>query len=259
MLPTYGRIGDIPRPSGRGAIMLATAVSSGAAATILDGPFAVVGGIAASVTLIAYLYIEVVKPAWRRHRLQHPCHVWFNIKGTYDGGVPYIAGDGKPHHLKELVLPPNYETEIEIIYLPKLAYFEFSIAFGCELSDDDGKPHAFECFNRFTIPGKGKSHWIPGVDDGHSLNRHKFYTIIRNAPRNTGTHFIVGFKFRTEKVGVFPMKLYFMTNEVEGEADLTVRVEERPTTSMKCCVKQHGECYVYPAVSRDSLDKMTKH
>jgi len=228
--------------------MLGIALGDGPPLTMLDGPFAILGGLAATVTLAAYLFIELVKPAWRRHQLRHPCHVYFNIMRPNEGDVPYVQREGKSHHLKELVLPPNYETEIELIYLPKLAFFESEIAFGCEIDNPDGKPYAFECFHRFAMPGKGKAHWIPGVDEGHTLTRHKFYSITRNKPRNTGTHFIVGFKFRTEKVGVFPMKLYFLTNEIEGSADLTVRVEERPTTSMKCYVKEHGECYVYPTV-----------
>jgi hypothetical protein len=226
--------------------MLGIALGGGAASTMLDGPFAIAGGIAATVTLAAYIFVEVAKPAWRRCRLRHPCHVYFNIMRPNEGEVPYVQRDGKSHHLKELVLPPNCEVEIELIYLPKLEFFEAEISFGCEIDDPDGKPYAFECFNRFAMPGKGKGQWIPGVDEGHSLTRHKFYHIVRNRPRNTGTHRIVGVKFRTEKVGVFPMKLYFLTNEVEGEADLTVRVEERPQTSMKCQLKEHRGCYVYP-------------
>jgi len=213
---------------------------------MLDGPFAILGGIAAATTLVAYLFIEFVKPRWRRYRLRHPCHVYFNIMRPDEGEVPYVQRDGKSHHLKELTLPPNCEVEIELIYLPKLEYFESEIMFGCEVENPDGKPYAFECFHRFNMPGKGKDHWIPGVDEGHSITRHKFYQIVRNRPRNTGTHRIVGFKFRTEKVGIWPMKLYFIMPELEGSADLTVRVEERPQTSMRCQLNEHGECYVYP-------------
>jgi hypothetical protein len=213
-----------------------------------DHAWIVAAAILAGATLVAYLVVEVGLRAFRRSRLKHPCDVYFNIMRPNEGEVVYVRREGKSHHLKELVLPPNCEVEIELIYLPRLEFIESEIAFGCEVEDPEGKPYAVECFSRFSMPGKGKDRWVPGVDEGHTLTRHKFYQIIRNRARNTGTHRIVGFKFRTERVGVWPMKLFFMTPEVEGEADLIVRVEDRPTTSMKCYVKEHGECYVYPTV-----------
>jgi hypothetical protein len=211
-----------------------------------DHIWIVAAAVLAASTFVVYGLVEVVGPAIRRYRLRHPCHVYFNIMRPNEGEVSYVQREGKSHHLKELTLPPNSEVEIELIYLPKLEFFESEIMFGCEVESPEGKPYAFECFHRFNMPGKGKDRWIPGFDEGHSLTRHKFYHIVRNRTRNMGTHRIVGLKFRTEKPGIWPMKLYFIMPELEGSADLTVRVEERPKTSMKCYVKEHGECYVYP-------------
>jgi hypothetical protein len=211
-----------------------------------DHAWIVSAAVLAGLTFIAYGCVEMILPLVRRYRLRHPCHVWFNIMRPDEGEVSYVQREGKSHHLKELVLPPNSEFEIEVIYLPKLDFYESEIIFESSSSDIDGKPFAFECFNRFAMPGKGRGQWIPGVDEGHTLTRHKNYHIVRNRARNVGTHRFIGFKFKTEKVGVFPMKFIFITPEVEGNADLTIRVEERPTTSMKCYVKEHGECYVYP-------------
>jgi hypothetical protein len=221
------------------------AAAAGTAAMSEDHVWIVSAAILAGLTFVASV-CATLWPLVRRYRLRHPCHVYFNIMRPNEGEVPYVQRAGKSHHLKELTLPPNSEFEIELNYLPKLDFYECEIMFGCEVEDPDGKPYAFECFHRFNLPGKGKDRWVPGVDEGHNLTRHKFYHMIRNRPRNVGTHRIVGFKFRTEKVGVWPMKVYFIMPELEGSADLTVRVEERPTTSMKCYVKEHGECYVYP-------------
>lgn len=213
----------------------------------LDGPFAILGGVAASATLVAYLFIEVVRPVWRRWRLRHPCDVYFNIIGTHEGEITYAIQDDRTHHTKEIVLPTNSETPIEIIYRPKIPFFEETIAFGCE-GNNDGKPYAKEYFNRYTVLGQSK--WVPGRDEGHSVDRHKFYQIVRKKPRNLGSHVVLGFKLITEKAGVFPAKLYFLTDEVEGSADLTIRVEEKPKTVSRCMIKDHWDCYVYPSTRK---------
>ena len=223
--------------------MLAIALGAEGASMTLDGVFAIVGGVAATITLAAYLLIEVVKPWMRRRRMKHPCEANFNIISRSEGEITYAIQEDRGHQVKELVLPSQSEIPIEVIYLPKVAFFEESIAFGCE-GEIEGKPYAIECFNRYTL--MGKSQWIPGVDEGHTLNRHKFYQIVRKKPRNLGTHVLVGFKLKTENVGVFPMRLYFITDEVEGSADLTIRVEDNPKTPMQCVVKDHWDCYVYP-------------
>ena len=210
--------------------------------TALEGPFAVIGGITAAAVLFLYVFVEFIKPIWRRRELRHPCYVWFNIISTSEGKIDYAAQDDRVHHVKELVLPTHSEVPIEIIYLPRIAYFEVEFAFGCE-TDVKGKPYAFECFSRFVTAGK--SHWTPDKDEGHYVNRHQFYWIVRNRHRSPGTHRVVGFRVRTEIAGVFPAKVYFMTDEIEGSADLTIRVEDYPRTLMRC--SSHGGCLVNPA------------
>jgi hypothetical protein len=217
---------------------------------MLEGPFAIIGGVMATLTLATYVFIEIVKPAWRRNRLRHPCNAYFSIMPATEGRIEYAVQDDRGHHVSELVLPPRSEISVELVYIPKLPFYEAKLAFGCE-GDVDGKPYAFECFDRFTI--KGQAHWIPERDQGHSLTRQKFYQIIRHEHRNVGTHFVIGFKLRTEKPGTFPMKMFFMTDEVEGSADLTIIVEERPKTSMKCTLKGHRDCWIYPSVFMPAL------
>ncbi len=197
----------------------------------------------AGLTFVAYAWVEGLQPLIRRYRLRHPCRVYFNIPGPDETRIAHSQQDERGHRTRELTLPPNAEVEIEIIYVPKLAFHEIRFAFGCPFGIE-GKPYAFEAFHRFTV--QGKSHWKPGEDEGHKTDRHKFYEWKRDEKRNTGTDFLVGFKLRTEKVGVWPMKVFFVTDEVEGSADLTIRVEDKPTTSSKCMI--HRDCYVYPSI-----------
>ena len=179
----------------------------------------------------------------RRWRLRHPCEVDFLILPRDQGSHAYAIQDNKEHRVKELILPPNGVFEIEIIYLPKLPFFESKVAFGCE-KVDPGKPYAIERFNRFIE--SGKSHWVPGHDPEDALTRTKMYWAKREEHRPIGTGIILGFKLKTKNVGTYPMILAFVTDEVEGSAMLTIRVEDPAKTPMVCCKKGHSKCFVYP-------------
>jgi len=226
--------------------MVVIAVGAAVTAAVSDDhAWIIAAAILAGLTFTAYVVVEVIGPIIRRWRLKHPCHVYFNIPAPEEGVVDYVRQDTDGHHVKELTLPPNADVEIEIIYRPKLAFREIKFAFGCPLGSE-GKPFAYEAFERFTI--KGKSHWKPGEDEGHKTNRHKFYQWHRDEMRNTGSFFLLGFKLRTIQTGIWPMKVFFVTDEIEGSADLVIRVENKPTTSSKCFIREHRECYVYPSI-----------
>ena len=64
--------------------------------------------------------------------------------------------------------------EIEIECLPKTSFYEEAFSFGCD-GEDNAKPFAIERFDR--LIEVGKNCWIPGKDDGHSLDRHKYIVI----------------------------------------------------------------------------------
>jgi hypothetical protein len=236
------------RPKSKGRILPIIGGITAAVAIVSDDHVWIVAAtFLAGGTLVAYLIIEFVLPAWRRRRLKHPCEVHFNVPGRHEGvELTYAVQDDRTHHVDELVLPANSEVAIEIIYLPKLPFYESMIAFGCEGNIDD-KPYAIECFNRFNI--KGKSRWVPGEDDGNKLTRQKYYHIDRNEHRNIGTHRVVGYKLKTGSAGVFETRVFFMTDETEGRATLTIRVEDEPKTLMRCKL-DHWDCYVYPSTQK---------
>jgi len=193
-----------------------TDISANSLVTLLT----IVAGVAAAATLILYVAVEILIPIRRRHRLRHPCSAEFLIVDKDQGLLDHAIQDDVEHRTKELVLSANSVYCVEIIYKPRLEYFESKIAFGCE-SDSPEKPYAFERFNRYIE--KGKARWIPGCDLEDSLTRKKLYIARRDEPRNVGSEFIVGFKVQTRGVGTFPMNLYFITNEIEGKATLQGR------------------------------------
>jgi hypothetical protein len=63
-------------------------------------------------------------------------------------------------------------------------------------------------------------------------------------PYAVGTHRVLTFRVQTRDLGVYPFQISFVTDEIEGSAELTIRVEDRPTTRMRC--HSHIGCWVRP-------------
>jgi hypothetical protein len=210
-----------------------------------EGPWAIAGAVAAIVVLGITGYDIFVRPIWRRFRLRNPCEVHFAIRPLQQATLDYIFQDDQGHRVKELVVPANQLVEIEIGYEPKIAFYEAELIFGCD-GDDATKPFATECINR--LIAVGKSHWIPGEDEGHWRDRHKCYHVLRNKPRAVGTHIAVGFMLQTGAPGTYPANVSFLTNEMDRTVSLKIRVEDKPHTRMRCHEKGHLGCYVRPMV-----------
>jgi hypothetical protein len=72
---------------------------------------------------------------------------------------------------------------------------------------------------------------------------HDYYHVARDVPRNTGTHFGTVFKLQTRAPGIYPVTLSFL----EGVSKrLTIRVEDKPKTPMRCYMRGHVGCFVRP-------------
>jgi hypothetical protein len=200
--------------------------------------FGVWVGIAAFLVL---LWVQFGRP-WRRYlRLKHPCEVHFQIRALENRSQPYAKQDQLGHRVKELVLPTYSEVEIELGCVAKLPFTEKHQVFTCE-GDRDKKPYATEWIVHFVETGRKRG--MPGKDDGHSIDVHKGYHRKTDQARNLGTHFVTGFKLYTRAPGRYKTKLFFLTDEREGVAELSILVEEAPETCMPC--DAHWECSVTP-------------
>jgi hypothetical protein len=115
------------------------------------------------------------------------------------------------------------------------------------------KPLALERFTRFITDGKGKNRWVPGVDASDSLDRKGNYHYDSAMPgRAVGSCYTMGFKIKTRSEGVFKAWLGFLTDEVDGSATLTLRIENRPRTRMVC--RNHKGCRLRPAYRAERQD-----
>jgi len=197
-------------------------------------------GVSTAVLGLA-VFTQIIKPWLRRRRLRQPCKVHFLIRPLQSHRLSYVLQDDQRHDVKAMVLPAHSEVEIEIGYKAKVHFRETEMTFGCD-GDEDAKPYATECFVRFVAIGKG--HWIPGQDEGHYVDVHRYYHSRRDVFRNVGTHYVTGFKFVTRAPGAYRTYLSFLGDEVEGNAELLILVEDKPHTRMKCV--RHWGCYLRP-------------
>jgi hypothetical protein len=195
-------------------------------------------GIAAFLVL---LWVQFGRPLRRHIRLKHPCEVHFQIRSKDNRLQPYARQDGLGHRVKELVLPSFSEVEIEIGCKAKLPFNEKEQIFACD-GERDKKPCPVEWVVHFVETGKKGG--MPGTDEGHYIDVHKGYHRVTGTARNTGTHFVTGFKLLTKNPGRYKARLFFLTDEREGVADLSILVEDDPQTCMVC--DEHWECGISP-------------
>jgi hypothetical protein len=207
-----------------------------------EGPYTIIAAVAAVIGVLLLTWIEFIAPAWRRYRLRNPCEVRFVIRGLDHAEMPHLILDDETHIVDELVLPSHSLVEVEIGYIPRLPLFLVQMVVGCE-GDINQKPFAVEALARFTEAGK--TSFGPG-EDGHSRDIHKHWHIRRETPRSVGTHYVTTLKMQTRGSGVYPLTISFITDEIEGNASLMLRVEDVPRTRMRCRAKGHRGCLVRP-------------
>lgn len=204
-------------------------------------------GAMASVLVLGFVVWEwVLYPLQRRIRLRRPCRAHFVIRELERVPLPYVVQDSDMHQVRELVLPANSCVDIEIGYFPSIHFHEVAFIFACEGKEGD-RPFAKERFTRFVKVGK--SRWVPGTDATDTVDVHNYYHVSRDAPRNIGTHFVTGFRLQTLGAGIYSVTLTFLTDEVEGVSKrLTIRVEDKPKTRMRCYMRGHLGCFVRPRI-----------
>ena len=235
--------------------LIASAVIGGLSAMV-DGGVSwlayapAVGAAIAFAALLVGVWNVFAAPRLKRRKLRHPCEAHFNIQPLHMGDLGYVIQDDDGHKVREIVLPANRLLELEIEYLPRIAYQERSIVFGCE-GDEATKPIPTEYIDR--LDHRGKSYFVPGQHQGHARNRHGFYHVTWDKPRTPGMTCIIGFKVQTRAVGTYPVTLSFVTDEVLGKNEtLKITVEEPPRKFMRCIAHRHRGCLVRPVISAAS-------
>jgi len=232
-----------PSPSDYRATRWAIVAALMGALAVVLGDVSVGIQLAALCIGAAGLYLAlhniVIRPWLRTRRLKKPCDVRFVVRGYQDVTLNYVIQDDERHILNELVLPSHSIVEIEFGYKPQVPIQLEVLIFGCE-GDIDSKPYVIGAYDKFTgRPADDKL-----AEGDHRTDINKNWHTIRKVARSVGGHFVVTYRVQTSHAGVYPVNIAFMTNEIEGSGELTIRVEDRPTTRMRC--RRHEGCWVRP-------------
>lgn len=199
----------------------------------------IIGVAIAAVGLALGIWKSLIEPKLRIRKLKRPCDVRFVVRGAQDVDLNYVVQDDERHILDELVLPSHSVVEIEFGYMPKVPIQLEELVFGCE-GDHDSKPYVIAALDRFT----GQRGQDKPAQGEHTIDIGRNWHTVRKVARPVGSHFVVTYRLQTQSAGTYPVKIAFMTNEIEGNGELTIRVEDRPTTRMRC--RGHEGCWVRP-------------
>lgn len=221
-----------------------------------EGPWTIYGTIMTGIILlisvgilVAAIDTEFFAPKRRRRKrhaiLEEPADVHFFITSTRHRHIDYAEQDEQEHILRDITLQSHSEHTVELHIKPRTDFTSTSTIFGCEHPDLANRPAPLEFDNPIVVKGDMK-HGIPGKDPGHNILHHKHYQYSRLMHWNPGTHIIWGFKIKTEGPGVFQMALYFCGGEVEGKAELKIRVEDKAPIRMTCVMPGHDLHQIRP-------------
>jgi hypothetical protein len=222
---------------------------------VMEGPWTIVGAIAAIVAAIGVI-VSGARVIWRRHRLKTPCKAWFSIPSLDQRTINYAVQDHREHYVEEMVLSTNSEVEIEILYRSSISFGVSAIYFGCNEQNDldlDTKPIIKSIRSSFIERGTAEE--SPETrPDTNLTDRHKYYHIRRPKSIARTETYPLGFKIQTRKAGKYRFRLFFSGEEVGTiKNNLFIIVEEKVTTRMRCTSPKHRwtGCFIQPLTAHD--------
>jgi hypothetical protein len=217
------------------------AILAGSAAmvsAISDAPIAAVAALFAFLSLSVAIYVNFVKPALRAQILKGCVSAYF-IVPTTARPCAYARQDDEEHRLKELSLKPNTEVVIDLIMLSQctFAFSEVQVGFMGEL---ERKPHILKYTNRFIRFGKHHEIDPSNADTEDYVDVNLSYHRVGSRLFSADSTRSLAFTVRTNKPGVYPLKIQFGSDEHIGAVgNLYVTVEEDFTVKQRCVLDEH--------------------
>jgi hypothetical protein len=217
--------------------------------TMTEWKWPIISAFVAVIALSAFVYVNIIRPRLRRWRLRQPVEPFFRITSLNLGITTYATQDSEQHEIKELVLKSHSTANILILLIPKVPFRSSNMTLeigGRALLDT--KPYITESFNPFIKEGAGKR-VVPGESNNkHYIDIYHHYHAKQDRTWTVGNDVVAGFILKTRDSGVFPLVIRFSGEDVEGRVKLTIRVEDSPTTSMRCVSRKHKNrtCNIRP-------------
>jgi hypothetical protein len=233
--------------------MVGIGMAAGVLSVVVEGPWAIVGAIAAViaaiVVILSSVYEFIIEPIWRRRKLKRPCWAVFVISAAKKRPVRYVIQDTHEHLVTELTLPSNSEVEVEVEYSSSITFDVSEIYFGC-VGDMEAKPTITSIV--FLFYKSGAPEESPGTHPGYNkIDEYEFYHIARPKHIARNEQYVLGFKMQTRKAGVYKFQLHFISETVgRPKNDLFIRVEDEPTTKMRCVSHRKYRwtgCFIQPS------------
>ena len=190
----------------------------------------------------AFCWVNFIRPRHRHWGLRRPVHAHFTIRDSGQSISGRDVSKGDPHRVRKLTLPSNRIKEIEIGLVPKFPIYVAQIVLGFGQSND--APVVQKRIFQYVESGAR-----PSTENDYTDVNGSYHARL-DRRYNVGTHYVIGFRVRTRRVGRYPVSLALITDEVEGNYEgLEILVEDRPSTPMLCHAKDHGRNCLVRAVS----------
>ncbi len=186
------------------------------------------------VVVLLIVGIQIVWPNWfRRWIARKPVRARF-----------LYEKDGELHQVSVVVLPSNSDCEVQLMAHVRFGFMQHEFMFRIN-GDRSRIPKIREYFADWVAEGsigRGK----PGDPPSHYIDSKGGYHIREEGVRSRGNEYRMGYKIHTGPAGVFPTVLKFIHELGDGGSDLSVRVEDDPSTPMKCDKRGHKNRFVAP-------------
>jgi hypothetical protein len=190
------------------------------------------------LTTAAYCFREFIQPLYRRWRLKEPARSYFIVTSKDRFDLKYAVQDEGEHKLEYLVLPSHtHALLLHIVLEAKIDFMQNGLEF---VFEGDGRKPLFNYWHHPFVR-TGTSTKKPGEHPGHYIDYHDNYHIEGNRQVAKGLSQTSAFMITTRDPGIYYLKVNIIADGVDGVAEgtrgaigLRVRVEDHPTTKMKC-------------------------
>jgi len=194
----------------------------------------------AGASLLTLWYVNFLRPYWKKEALKAATKTYFLVPDRRQHECSYAHQDESEHILKELSLPPNTETIIDLVMYTKQTISYSELIVGC-MGDLERKPTFTKYYNRYVKVGKGQEIDPALKTEDDYVDKHFYYHRKASRLVSSGTVLSFAFTMQTRSEGLYPLHILFVSGDAIGEEQsLFVTVEKTPSITMRCLEPKHA-------------------